>query len=63
MTIKEILSAANITQQQMSDYFGIPKRTIENWCSSSPTNTRKCPDYLLNLMEYKLRQEGIINEA
>lgn len=59
MTIKEILSAANMTQQQMSDYFGIPKRTIENWVSNS-ANSRRCPEYVIKLIEFKMRADGKI---
>lgn len=42
-----------MTQQQFGDYFGIPKRTIQNW----EAGVNKCPEYLLHLMEYKLDQE------
>jgi DNA-binding transcriptional regulator YiaG len=45
-----------MTQKEFSEYFGIPKRTIENW----ETEERKCNDYIINLMEYKLKNEGII---
>lgn len=31
MTIKEARKAAGLTQQALSDWLGIPKRTIENW--------------------------------
>ena len=42
-----------MTQKAFSEYFGIPKRTIEDWERGS----RKCPQYLLDLMEYKLTKE------
>ena len=45
-----------MTQVQFSEYFGIPKRTIEDW----DRGVKKCSDYLLDLMEYKLRNENII---
>lgn len=56
MTIKNLREASGMTQQAFADYFGIPKRSIENWEGEQ----RKCPEYLLNLMEYKLKIEGII---
>ena len=56
MNIKELRAVAEFTQLQLSEYLKIPKRTIENWESGS----RKCPEYLLELIEYKLRAEGII---
>ena len=56
MTIKEIRAASGMTQQAFADYFSIPKRSIENWEGEQ----RKCPAYLLDLMEYKLKTEKII---
>lgn len=38
--IKEARKEAGLTQQQMSDEMGIPKRTIENW----ERGVRKCPE-------------------
>lgn len=57
MNIKELRKASGMTQQAFSDYFGIPKRTIEDW----EAGKRKCNKYLLDLIEYKLRNENIIN--
>lgn len=59
MTIKELREASGMTQKAFSEYFGIPKRTIEEW----EGERRKCPVYLKELMEYKLINEGIIKAA
>lgn len=56
MTIKELREASGMSRHEFADYFGIPYRTIQDW----ELGNRKCLDYLLNLMEYKLRNEGII---
>ena len=56
MQIKALREAARMTQKQFAEYFGIPKRTVENWDSG----TSSCPDYLRSLIEYKLRTEGKI---
>ena len=53
MTFKELRKQSGMTQQQFADYFGIPKRTIENW----EAGVNKCPKYLLDLMKYKLEQK------
>ena len=45
-----------MNQREFGGYFGIPLRTIQNWCGS----VNKCPEYLLDLMRYKLEKEGII---
>ena len=52
MTFKELREKHNMTLTQISEYFEIPYRTIQNWDGGQ----RKCPEYLLKLMEYKLEQ-------
>ena len=56
MTIKELRTACGMTQQAFADYFKIPKRSIENWEGSKS----KPPEYLIKLIEYKLRNEELI---
>ena len=56
MKIKDLRTASGMTQQQFADYFNIPKRSIENWEGGQ----RKCPEYLLELMKYKLEKENIL---
>jgi DNA-binding transcriptional regulator YiaG len=56
MTINELRKAAGMTQTQFANYFGIPYRTVQKW----DLGTRQCTDYLLRLIEYKLRNEGKI---
>ena len=56
MTVKELRKESGMTQQKFGEYFGIPKRTIQNW----EAGVNKCPEYLLGLMEYKLIKEGLI---
>ena len=57
MTFKELRQQSGMTQKEIAEYFEIPKRTIESW----DEELRKCPEYLLKLMEYKLTTEGKIN--
>ena len=56
MTIKELRKAAGMTQQAFAEYFGFSKRAVESWEGGK----RACPDYLLNLIRYKLEKEGKI---
>lgn len=58
MTIRELRTLSRMTQQAFADYFGISKRAVESWEGGQ----RKCPEYLLHLMEYKLRNEKIIKD-
>ena len=57
-SIKELRAATGMTQKAFSEYFHIPKRNIENW----EGGTRAAPEYLIELMEYKLNKEGLLKE-
>lgn len=56
MEIKELRALSHMTQKQFSEYFGIPKRTIEDW----ECGKRTPPQYVVDLIEYKLRKENLI---
>ncbi len=56
MTFKELRERSGMTRQEFMEFFGIPYRTIQSW----ELGDRKCPQYVLDLMEYKLRKENII---
>ena len=56
MTIKVLRTACGMTQHAFSEYFGIPKRTIEDWGAGR----RKPAEYIEKLIEYKLKNEGLI---
>ena len=54
MQFKELRESSGMNIKQFAEYFGIPYRTVQNW----EAGVNKCPDYLLSLLEYKLRKEG-----
>jgi transcriptional regulator with XRE-family HTH domain len=56
MTFKELREQSGMNKKRFAEYFGIPYRTVQNW----EAGVNKCPDYLLNLLEYKLKHEGLI---
>lgn len=56
MTIKEMRLACGMTQKAFSEYFDIPKRTIEDW----ENNRRTPPPYLPKLLEYVLIHENLL---
>lgn len=56
MSIKELRTATGMTQKQFAQYFGISQRTIEEW----ERGGRKCAEWILQLIEYKLKNEGLI---
>lgn len=56
MNFKELRQQSGMAQKAFSEYFNIPKRTVENWEGGK----RECPAYLLELMVYKLKKEGVL---
>ena len=56
MTFKNLRKASGMNQREFAEYFNIPLRNIENWESGS----RKCSQYLIDLMHYKLQKEGFV---
>ena len=48
--IKNARKHAGLTQQQMSDLMGIPRRTIEDW----DRGVRKCPEWAERLIVAEL---------
>lgn len=59
MNIKDLRTRTGMSQSQFADYFHIPKQTLQNW----EQDRRECPEYLLELIEYKLTKEGFLCEA
>ncbi len=57
--IKQMRKESGMTQKEFSAYFGIPKRTIEEW----ERGGRKPPEYLIRLLAYRLSAEGLIRKG
>lgn len=55
-TVKELRALTGMTQKAFAEYFGVSKRTVEDW----ECGRRNCLKYLYDLMVYKLKHEGII---
>lgn len=58
MTIKDILKKHNLTMVQLSKRFGIPYRTIQGWTDEKTTSGRKCPAYIVNMIEEILEHDN-----
>lgn len=54
--LKELREAAGMSRKEFAEYFDIPYRTLQSW----ELEERKCPDYLLELMKYKLDREELL---
>lgn len=57
-TFKELREASGMNKTQFAKYFGIPFRTVQDW----ELENRKCNKYILDLIEYKLKNEGLIQD-
>lgn len=51
--------STGMTRKEFCEYFEIPYRTVQDW----ELGNRKMPDYLLRLMEYKIRMEQGIKDG
>lgn len=45
---------SGMSRTQFCEYFEIPYRTVQNW----ELGLRKCPDYIIELMIYRLKRES-----
>ena len=59
MTIKEMRTQTGLTQQGFGDLLKIPRRTIQEW----ENGRRTPPEYIIDLIEYKLKNEGLIDKS
>ncbi len=50
MTIKEARKSVGLTQKGLSEWLGIPQRTIEAWDAGN----RKCPEWCERLLVEKI---------
>ena len=57
--IKKMRAETGMSQAKFCEYFGIPKRTLEEWERGS----RKPPEYLVRLLVYRLSTEGLIEKG
>lgn len=58
LSVKLLRLNAKMTQQQLSEFIGCSKRNIENW----EQGVSVCPEYVRNLIKYKLTKEGVIKD-
>ena len=56
--LKELRKETGMNRVDFARYFDIPYRTVQDW----ELGNRKIPEYLLRLMEYKIRMEKMIKE-
>lgn len=57
-TLKELRKQTGMNRVDFARFFDIPYRTVQDW----ELGNRKIPEYLLRLMEYKIRMEKMLKE-
>lgn len=57
--LKDLREATCMSRKDFAESFGIPLRTMEDW----EAGRRKMPEYLLRLMLYKIKMEGMIENC
>lgn len=58
MTMKEIKKKSGMNYVTLSWVLGIPVRTLTSWCNGE----RKCPDYVVRLIEYYMDNHGYLSD-
>jgi len=58
---KKLRKQSGMNKKEFAGYFGIPYRTIQNWESEAESVARRCPDYVLKLIEFRLKIDKVID--
>lgn len=53
--IRELRNSTGMSRKEFCAYFSIPYRTMTDW----ERDQRHAPDYVVRLLEYKIRNEGL----
>ena len=53
--IKELRESTGMNRKEFCNFFQIPYRTVTDW----ERDNRHAPDYVLRLLEYYIRMEGL----
>ena len=56
--IKELRRMTGMNRREFCEYFQIPYSTVTDW----EREQRHAPDYVLRLLEYYIRREGLIKK-
>lgn len=56
--IKELRESTGMNRKEFCQYFQIPYRTVTEW----ELDNRHAPEYVLRLLEYYIRNEGLMKK-
>lgn len=54
--VRSLRESTGMNRKEFCSYFGIPYRTMTEW----ELGHRKLPDYVLRMMAYQVKMEGLI---
>lgn len=57
MSMKEIRSLTGLSQAKFAEKYNIPRRSIEAWEATGNKSSRSCPDYVMELLEFRVRAD------
>ena len=58
MNLNEIIKFSGLSKRKFSHFYKIPYNTLLNWtCVTSQANFRKCPSYVISLLEKAVKQD------
>ena len=57
--IKELRESTGMNRKEFCEYFKIPYRTVTDW----ERDTRHAPDYVIRLLAYYIRMEGLLKDS
>lgn len=58
MDLKALRESYGISRKDLAEQLNIPYRTVQNWELSTGSNRRGCPIYILNLIEFWLKNKN-----
>ena len=58
INIRELRESTGMNRKEFCEYFQIPYRTVTDW----ERDERHAPDYVMRLLAYYIRMEGLIQE-
>lgn len=56
--IKELRESTGMNRKEFCEFFEIPYRTVSEW----ERDGRHAPDYVIRLLEYYIRTEGLVKK-
>ena len=61
MNILDVIKKSGLSKKKFAEFYSIPYSTLLNWtCEPDRANFRKCPQYIILLLEKAVKQDFYI---